>query len=392
VTDVRQAPPSVPPAPPGPAGREHVDYEVVKIRSRERGTYLALAVLLTFAGAVVVGALLVARWTRDQLDPPGEQGQELVLAFGDGATTSEIAPDLEQAGIIPNETFFQWYLRLKGGVEFQAGEYTFRENSAAWDVLDVLREGPTAVEQATTIPLTFPEGLTVEEMAARLDEAEGAPFSGDDFLAELVLGEHASKYAPPPGSLGDVTEPFEGVLFPETYFVLETSSPAELIDQQIKEFDAVLDELGYSAATERFGLTPYQLVTVASLIEEEAKIDEDRSMISRVIHNRLQQGMPLGIDATVIYANDGDRVITQSDLEIDSPYNTRLNPGLPPTPIAAPGRASLEAALNPAEGDWLYYVLTDPNGKHSFATTESEFLEYKAQCEQLGLCNPESDG
>ena len=385
----------MPPAPPGPGGREHVDYEVVKIRGREHGTVLALAVLLTFAGAVLIGALLVARWTRDQLDPPGDPGREIVLAFGDGATTSEIAPDLEQAGIIANETFFQWYLRLKGGVEFQAGEYAFRENSAAWDVLDVLRGGPSVVAQAATISLTFPEGLTVEEMATRLDETEGAPFSGDDFLAELVLGEHASKYAPPAGSLGDVVEPFEGVLFPETYFVLETSSPAELIDQQIREFDAVLDELGYSAATERFGLTPYQLVVVASLIEEEAKVDEDRALISRVIHNRLQLGMPLGVDATVIYANGGDRTINQSDLEIDSPYNTRLNPGLPPTPIASPGRASLEAALNPAdnppEGELLYYVLTDPDGRHSFATNEADFLEYKAQCEELGLCNPESE-
>jgi UPF0755 protein len=394
VTDVQQAPPvpPAPPAPPGPLGQSRVDYEVVKIRRGDRGTYLALAVLLLFAAAIIIGVLLLARWTRAQLDPPGDPGEEIVLALGDGATTADIAPDLEQAGIIANEAFFQWYLRIKGGVEFQAGEYTFQKNSAAWDVLDVLRAGPSAVAQAATIPVTFPEGLTVEEMAARLDETEGAPYGGDDFLAELVLGEHSSKYIPAPETLGDVVEPFEGVLFPETYFVLETSRPAELINQQIREFDAVLDELGYAAAPERVGLTPYEVVVIASLIEEEAKVDEDRAKISRVIHNRLQQGWPLGIDATVVYATDGDPQITQSDLEIDSPYNTRLHPGLPPTPIAAPGRKSLEAALNPEPGDWMYYVLTDPSGRHSFATTEGEFLEYKAQCEQLGLCNPESGG
>jgi UPF0755 protein len=391
VTDVQPAPPAAPP-PPGPPpgndpryGREWVDYEPIRIRKGERGTYLALAFLMVVVVGLVVVALLVARWVRAQLDPPGEQGAAVVLTLDDGASTSSIGPDLEDAGVIGNDTFFQWYVRIKGGVEFQAGEYTFHENSAAWDVLDVLKEGPTQIAQAVNIPITLPEGLTIEEMAARLDENPDLPFSGDDYLAELVVGDYRSGFAPAPNDLGDVIEPYEGLLYPDTYAVLDTSTPAELISQQVATLDRTLEELGYAASEERFGLTPYEMIIVASLIEEEAKIDEDRAKISRVIHNRLQAGWELGIDATVIYAT-GDREITVEDLEFDSPYNTRLHPGLPPTPIAAPGRASLEAAMNPADGPWMYYVLTDPSGAHSFAETEEEFLQYKAQCVELGLC------
>lgn len=391
MTDVQ--PP--PPAPSRPKvrrrdpsmGREHVDYEVIKRRRGERGTYLALGVLMTFVVLLVIAALLVARWTREQLDPPGDPGDEVVLALGDGASTGSIGPQLEDAGVISNETFFQWYVRIKGGVEFQAGDYTFRENSAAWDVLDVLEAGPTRVAQRRQVPITLPPGLTIEEMAERIDEDRELPFSGDDFQAELVLGDHRSRYAPTPGELGDVIEPFEGLLFPDTYALFETSRPAELIEEQIAAFDDTLDELGYDAAQERWGLTPYELVVVASLIEEEAKIPEDRAKISRVIHNRIQEAWRLEIDATVIYATGGDREITAADLEFDSPYNTRLNEGLPPTPISTPSRASLEAAMNPVDGPWMYYVLTDPSGAHSFAEHEWEFEEYKQQCIDLGLCS-----
>lgn len=368
-------------------GEEHVDYEVIKVRRGERGTYLALAVLMAFVVGLVIAALLGARWTRAQLDPPGEPGGEIVLALGDGASAGSIGPELEAAGIIGNEAFFQWYIRIKGGVEFQAGDYTFRENSATWDVLEVLEGGPTRVAQRRQIPITLPPGLTIEEMAERIDEDPELPFSGDDFQAELVLGDHRSRYAPNPAELGAVVEPFEGLLFPDTYSLLETARPAELIEEQIAAFDGTLDELGYDAAEERWGLTPYELVVVASLIEEEAKIAEDRARISRVIHNRIQDGWRLEIDATVIYANGGDRDISAADLEVDSPYNTRLNEGLPPTPISTPGRASLEAAMNPVDGEWMYYVLTDPAGAHSFAETEGEFLEYKQQCIDLGLCS-----
>ena len=145
-------------------------------------------------------------------------------------------------------------------------------------------------------------------------------------------------------------------------------------------------EVGYTQAEALTGLTPYEAIIVASLIEEEAKVPEDRAKISRVIHNRIEQGMKLEIDASVIYALGRHTTeLTFADLNFDSPYNTRLNPGLPPTPIAAPGRAALEAAINPAEGDWLFYVLADEDGSHFFTDDFDEFQQQVAKSRAEGL-------
>jgi UPF0755 protein len=132
------------------------------------------------------------------------------------------------------------------------------------------------------------------------------------------------------------------------------------------------------------GISPYQAVTVASMVEEEAKVDADRGKIARVIYNRLQRNMPLGIDATIEYVlHKHASELTQSDLQINSPYNTRTNTGLPPTPIAAAGKASLDAALHPTPGKWLYYVVKDCNGDHAFSDSYSTFLQDKAHYEAL---------
>jgi UPF0755 protein len=147
-----------------------------------------------------------------------------------------------------------------------------------------------------------------------------------------------------------------------------------------------MTELDVASAQERFNLTPYEILIVASLIEEETKIDEERPMVARVIYNRLRDGIPLGIDATSRYeAELAGRDRGDIDFESDSPYNTRRVAGLPPTPIAAPGRASIAAALNPAEGPWIYYVLEDEAGNHFFTDSDSEFLAAKDRCREAGL-------
>jgi UPF0755 protein len=154
----------------------------------------------------------------------------------------------------------------------------------------------------------------------------------------------------------------------------------------VAQLDQVMTELDVASAQERFNLTPYEVLIAASLIEEETKVDEERPMVARVIYNRLSQGIPLGIDATSRYeAELAGRDRESIDFESDSPYNTRRNAGLPPTPIAAPGRASIEAALNPAEGPWIFYVLEDAEGNHFFTDSNSEFLAAKERCRQAGL-------
>jgi UPF0755 protein len=161
----------------------------------------------------------------------------------------------------------------------------------------------------------------------------------------------------------------------------------------VEAFDQVGTEVGLPDASNKLAgvagnrvLTPYEVVVVASMIEAEAKVPEEKPMMARVIYNRLGLGMSLGIDATVIYAL-GERTdqLTRSDLEVESPFNTRRYPGLPPTPIGSPGRASLEAALNPAEGEWLYYVLTDEDGRHYFTEDYDDFLRAQEESRDKGL-------
>ncbi len=193
-------------------------------------------------------------------------------------------------------------------------------------------------------------------------------------------GAFRSKYQPP-----EVTS-LEGLLFPETYRLEDGEGAEVLLTRMIETLDAVATELGYDDALARTGRTPYEVLVIASLIEAEARVDEDRAKISRVIYNRLAEPMSLGIDATVYYAlGRKGGALTQSDLEVDSPYNTRRFPGLPPTPIALPGRASLEAAINPEPGPWLYYVLSDPSGVHAFSESYEEFLDNVARAREQGL-------
>jgi UPF0755 protein len=161
----------------------------------------------------------------------------------------------------------------------------------------------------------------------------------------------------------------------------------------VAAFDSVSNQAGLPDATAKLQgvagsrqITPYQALIVASLVEAEAKVPEDRAKIARVIYNRMAQGMTLGIDATVLYAI-GERTdsLTNSQLQTDSPYNTRLKAGLPPTPINSPGQASIEAALNPAEGDWLYYVLTDTEGHHYFTDSYSDFQRAVKDAQDRGV-------
>ena len=365
--------------------KEGVDYEVVWLR-RGRGTFWGLVVVLVIIAIGAYAVWRVANWAREQVDPPGDPGAPVVLELPPGSSTSGISGILEEAGVIPDATAYEWYVRLKGGPAFQAGEYTFFENSSVWETLDVLRAGPDRVAQAEQVRVTVTEGLTVEQIIEAVGATEELPFTAEQFAAELRSGRHQSVYAPAPGELAEgAIEPFEGLLFPDTYFLALDATPADLVEQMIGRMDQVMSELGYGRAEELVGLSGYDTLVVASLIEREARVPGDRAKISRVIHNRIAAGWALGIDATVVYIT-GDNEITGSDLQIESPYNTRLVTGIPPTPIASPGRAALEAAIAPVAGQWMYYVLADESGRHAFSVSSEEFERDKAKCQELGLC------
>ena len=333
---------------------------------------------MVVAGLVVIAVVVAGLWLQRQIDPPGSPGAEVAITVDRGASTSAIADVLEDKSVITSAQVFRLYLRFKGSEAFQAGTYTLNENMAMGDVKSSLEAGPAISYTRVTVP----PGLTAAEIPNFV--AKNPQFSAQEFADVMASGEIRSKYQP------DNVVSMEGLLFPETYSVTETEDEGALLERMVSTFDQTADELGYATAAEKVGLDPYQAIIVASLIEDEGKLPEDLSKIARVIYNRLDQGMLLQIDATVIYALGERREngqVLYEDLEIDSPYNTYKYPGLPPTPIAAPARAALDAALNPADGDWLYYVKCKKDGTHCFSTTLAEHNAYIQQAKEDGV-NP----
>ncbi|HEX2030790.1 MAG TPA: endolytic transglycosylase MltG [Actinomycetota bacterium] len=299
--------------------------------------------------------------------------QPVTVEVPEGATASEVGTLLAEAGVIRSALAFRVAAGVNGlGPSLQAGTYRMTTNMPLSEVLAVLEDGPPPPK---TVSVTFPEGLEVAEVA-------------EVAAAELGLGRKAfeqiatsGRFAAPP-YLPEGTETVEGFLFPKTYEFPPRVDEAHVIARLIEQFEGEVEGLPWGRAR-RLGLSPYEVVIVASLIEREARVPQDRAKISAVIYNRLREGMPLQIDATVQYALPEDnRLLTVEDYEYPSPYNTYLHPGLPPTPIASPGLASLEAALRPADADYLYFVVIDDSGRHAFAETYDEFLRLK---EQAGL-------
>jgi UPF0755 protein len=369
----------------------------IRRRSGPLVRFSVIALVLVVFAAVAVRA--ANRWIDGQIHP-GDPGEEVAFTVEEGWTTNDIASELSDAGVVSNAAVFRqylscpaslrWLLDCPGGQEysFQAGQYVLAERMDFDTVIETLAAGPVVPDTADLLLVTVREGLTLGQIS---DDLMGQLplFNADELFAAYLAPEVRWSLMPPDQVL------VEGLLFPETYAVDEVGEQDELglIVRMRQQFDTVVGELDIEGRAAALGVTPYEAVIIASLIEEEAKIDADRAKIAQVIYNRLEAGWSLGIDASTRYAvgKPPGEPLTREDLESDSPYNTR-NPnviGLPPTPIAAPGRASLEAALNPEAGPWMYYVLTDEGGvegAHTFATTEAEFTAAVAVCRDLGYC------
>jgi UPF0755 protein len=349
------------------------DYVRIPRRAPELPGYFT--VRLVVWGVVLLVVALTGRWGYHQVNPAGEPGESLQVDVAPGSTIGQVSEVLAQAGVVSNARLFQEYARFKGGSGVDAGSYTMARDMALWEALDVLKAGPAP---ETSSDLTVPEGLRLTEMAAVIVEAVPR-LSTEAVLAAMRSGKVSSAYLPPDGNL-------EGLLFPDTYRVAESASALDILGQMAAQFDSVAAELDLDRRASALGLTPYQVLVIASMIEEEAKVPDERAKISRVIYNRLAEDMPLGIDATTLYAvGKQGNTLTKTDLASDSPYNTRKVAGLPPGPISAPGRASLEAALAPAPGDWLYYVLADASGRHAFTADPDEFDRLVDEADAKGL-------
>jgi UPF0755 protein len=331
--------------------------------------------LLGAAGAVVLVALVGGVGLARQIDPPGPPGATVAVPIPPGTSAAGIAHRLQQQRVLHSARLFRVYLKLAGGgATFQAGEYELQQNMSMGAVVHALKAGP----KIRFDKLTVPEGLTLADIADRVGKLPGR--DRDRFFRAARSGAVRSKWQPP-----GMTS-LEGLLFPDTYLITDKEDETAILTRLRDRFDQVAGTLGLADRPLPAGMSAYQVIVAASLVEAEAKVPEDRPLIAAVIQNRLRAGMKLQIDATVLYAlgQHKDRVL-YSDLEVDSPYNTYRVNGLPPTPIAAPGKASLQAVLDPAKEDYLYYVLFDKNGKHAFASTPDEFERLKAEAKRKGV-------
>lgn len=332
----------------------------------KRGRVVAVfGVLLGLVAVVLIGAFLYVRSIG--VNVASDPGRKVELVIPSGSSAQTIGKLLEEKGVIDSALGFRVAAYLDGGAEdIQAGRYRIATGLSANDALAALLDQGPIVEFVT---VTFPEGSWLTDFARILDEK--THIDGDEFLEIVTNGKVESKYRPP-----DV-DTMEGLLFPSTYQIVKNDDAASVARRLASEFERRVDSLDFSAADD-LGVTPYQAITIASMIEAEAALDEERPMVARVIYNRISEEMMLGIDATVQYAiGERKEELTSTDLDVDSPYNTRRFAGIPPTPIGAPGLASLEAALEPADGPWLYYVLNDCEGNHAFSESYEEFLANK---------------
>lgn len=301
---------------------------------------------------------------------PGSGSRQVVIPRG--ATTAEIGTILEREGVISSDALFEMGVRLRRlEGRLRAGRYEMRGGMGLLSALSVLARGP--IERGSSV--TVPEGFSVRQVAERVGTRTAV--GRDEFLGVAMpsagAGVRVRAAIQPP----QVTS-LEGFLFPETYFVSENESAEALARRMVEQFQQRTAALDWSYPETR-KVSRYQALIIASLIEREAKVPEDRAKVSAVIYNRLARGMRLQIDITALYGLDEHKVPTRPDLQRASPYNTYLIDGLPPTPIANPGLEAIQAALRPAPIDALYYVVIDPSGRHGFTNSPQEFERLKRQ-------------
>jgi UPF0755 protein len=317
---------------------------------RRVGLWLTLAVIVA---VLTGGAFGLRQWLFQQwpVTPPGTQRVSIVA----GSALPQIALQLEQAGVVGDAERFIRLARWREVTQkIKAGEYEFAKAATPGAVLDRLVAG-----DVIKIRITVPEGLTLKEIAARVETAGIG--TADQFVKAATDLSRLGRLGVPGKSL-------EGYLFPETYTLTTTTSPVEVVRAMVSQFERQLTP-DLLAAARAHGLDRHALVTLASIIQKEAGNVEEMPLIAAVFHNRLRKGMRLQADPTVIYGiRNFNGNLTRRDLTTPTPYNTYTQAGLPPGPIASPGLAALHAAANPATSSALYFVARG-DGRHEFSVT-----------------------
>jgi UPF0755 protein len=327
---------------------------------------------------IAVGIPIFGVWSvllRSETNIPA--GRPVQIEVAQGADTKSIANVLASAGVIGNSSMFRLRARLDGvDGKLRPGVYDLETGMRFEDVVEKLLSGPPI----PYVKVIIPEGFTIEQIGARLEKELGIPAAEFNDLALKQGATFAEEY---PFLDGVSTGSLEGYLFPKTYNIPEGSSARDVIGMMLAQFGQEIEAVDLTDASAK-NLTLHDVVTIASMIEREARVADERPLVSSVIYNRLARKMRLEIDATIEYILPGTRPrLLNRHLRIDSPYNTYMYGGLPPGPIASPGLASLEAAAHPADTQYLYYVLTSTDGSHTFTTNEADFLKAKEKSREV---------
>ncbi|HVE73551.1 MAG TPA: endolytic transglycosylase MltG [Mycobacteriales bacterium] len=346
-------------------------------RRRRRPLLALLALLLPLAligGIAFGGKALLTSLRGGAADYEGAGTGRVVVQVKPGETAGDVATTLATLGVVKSrEAFFDLALEDTRSRGIQPGFYALRTQMSARAALTLLLDPKARLRTRVVIP----EGTTANQALTIIARSTEVP------LAELKAA------AANPTNLGVpayAKNRLEGFLFPATYDVEPGSTALEVLQQMVARYADAATDADLEARAAQMGRTPYEILIVASLIERESRVEEEYGKVSRVVYNRLERKMALGIDATILYGlGRTSGSLKLSELKKDTPYNSRLNRGLPPTPIANPGLAAIEAALSPTPGDWLYYVLADKSGRHLFTASYSEFLRQKEKSLREGV-------
>jgi UPF0755 protein len=328
---------------------------------------MGLLVIVAVLGAIY---LIVSSATGGGEVAEGEQGEEVQIEVVQGDTLSSVADKLEERDVIGSSFFFTLQARMSGeSAGIRPGQYSFTTNEDNDEIMTKLTEG----EAVPTFAFTIPEGLTLEETAEVV--AENSEIPAERFEEAANRTDYGYAFLE-----DEAIENTEGFLFPKSYEFEEGTNADQIVNRLLEQYLLETENVDFQGASEELNLTEYELLTVASLIEREAANEEEKPVIASVIYNRIRAGMPLQIDATIQYARGEQKEnLSLADLEIDSPYNTYQNTGLPPGPIASPSLSSIQAAVNPEETDFVYYVITPEGNDHFFTDNYDEFLQAKAE-------------
>jgi UPF0755 protein len=324
----------------------------------ERGGWRRVAILAGLGlGAVLIGLIVYAVVWYEQQVHAGPPGQQVVVEVPEGYSANSVGVELVRHHVVTSSLALRIYDFFHGTPVIRAGGYALRANESLASVRATLAAGPDE--------LVVPPGFTVSETAARFSE-----LPGHDGAALAAAVEQRQVVAPlePPGQ-GNL----DGLLGTGDYIVGRTQSATSLLSEMAARFDGEATAANLDSGAASLGITPYQAVVVASIVQKEGVYPQNLAKVARVVYNRLARNMPLQMDSTVLYSEHRDGgPVTSADLALDTPYNTYLHKGLPPTPICFPSAASLDAALHPAAGSWLYFVLVSRDGTEAFADTLAE--------------------